>query len=52
MIGYHAVPVIVDAYFKGIRNYDVEKAYQAMKTSAMQDNFWRERVEAIRLYSL
>ena len=39
MIGYHAVPVIVDAYFKGIRNYDVEKAYQAMKTSAMQDNF-------------
>ena len=39
MIGYHAVPVIVDAYFKGIRNYDVEKAYQAMKTSAMQDKF-------------
>ena len=39
MIGYHAVPVIVDAYFKGIRNYDVEQAYQAMKTSAMQDNF-------------
>lgn len=39
MIGYHAIPVIVDAYFKGIRNYDVEKAYQAMRTSAMQDNF-------------
>lgn len=39
MIGYHAVPVIVDAYFKGIRDYDVEKAYQAMKTSAMQDDF-------------
>lgn len=39
MIGYHAVPVIVDAYFKGIRNYDVEKVYKAMKTSAMQDNF-------------
>lgn len=39
MIGYHAVPVIVDAYFKEIRNYDAEKVYQAMKTSAMQDNF-------------
>lgn len=39
MIGYHAIPVIVDAYFKGIRNYDIEKAYQAMKTSAMQDDF-------------
>ncbi|MDR1808923.1 MAG: GH92 family glycosyl hydrolase [Prevotella sp.] len=39
MIGYHSIPVIVDAYFKGIRNYDVEKVYAAMKTSAMQDNF-------------
>ncbi|NDW09952.1 glycoside hydrolase family 92 protein [Dysgonomonas sp. 520] len=39
MIGYHAIPVIVDAYFKGIRDYDVEKVYEAMKTSAMQDNF-------------
>ena len=38
MIGYHAVPVIVDAYFKGIRGFDVEKAYEAMKTSAMQDD--------------
>lgn len=39
MIGYHSVPVIVDAYFKGIRNYDVNKAYEAMKHSAMQDAF-------------
>ena len=39
MIGYHAVPVIVDAYFKGIRGYDVEKAYQAIKNSAMQNDF-------------
>lgn len=30
MIGYHAVPVIVDAYQKGIRNFDAEKAYRAM----------------------
>ena len=39
MIGYHAIPVIVDAYLKGFRDFDVEKAYQAMKTSAMQDDF-------------
>lgn len=30
MIGYHSIPVIVDAYFKGIRDFDVEKAYDAM----------------------
>ena len=24
MIGYHAIPVIVDAYIKGIREYDVQ----------------------------
>jgi len=37
MIGYHAVPVIADAYLKGIREYDVDKAFQAMKHSANQD---------------
>jgi predicted alpha-1,2-mannosidase len=34
MIGYHSVPVIVDAYNKGIRNFDVDKAYKAMKEAA------------------
>jgi len=37
MIGYHAVPVIADAYLKCIDNYDVSKAYEAMKHSAAQD---------------
>jgi len=37
MIGYHAVPVIADAYLKGIRNYDAEKALKAMKHSATRD---------------
>ncbi len=37
MIGYHAVPVIADAYLKGIRDYDTEKAFEAMKHSAYQD---------------
>jgi len=37
MIGYHAVPVIADAYLKGIKDYDVEKAFEAMKHSATRD---------------
>ena len=38
MIGYHAVPVIVDAYMKGIRKYDVGKAFEAiLHTAAHQD---------------
>lgn len=37
MIGYHAVPVIADAYLKGIDGFDSEKAFEAMKHSAMQD---------------
>lgn len=34
MIGYHAVPVIWDAFQKGIRDYDVKKAFEAMVHSA------------------
>ncbi len=34
MIGYNSIPVIVDAYFKGIRGFDVEKAYKAMVEAA------------------
>ena len=37
MIGYHAVPVIADAYLKGIDGYDVNKAFEAMKHSAFQN---------------
>ena len=37
MIGYHAVPVISDAYMKGIRNYDTNAALEAMKHSATRD---------------
>lgn len=38
MIGYHSVPVIVDALAKGIKDFDVELAYEAMKKSAEQDH--------------
>ena len=34
MIGYHAVPVIVDAYFKGIENFDINLVYEACIKSA------------------
>ncbi|MDR1951475.1 MAG: GH92 family glycosyl hydrolase [Bacteroidales bacterium] len=34
MIGHHSVSVIVDAYMKGDRNFDVKKAYNASRTSA------------------
>ncbi len=37
MTGYHAIPVIADAYLKGFRGFDIELAYEAMKTSAMQN---------------
>ncbi|MEP6803248.1 MAG: GH92 family glycosyl hydrolase, partial [Flavobacterium sp.] len=37
MTGYHSIPVIVDAYLKGIKGFDAEKAFQAMKTTMMQD---------------
>jgi predicted alpha-1,2-mannosidase len=37
MLGLHTLPIIADCYFKGIRNYDPEEAFQAMKTSAMKD---------------
>lgn len=34
MIGYHAVPVIADAYIKGVRGFDAQKALDAMVASA------------------
>ena len=34
MIGYHAVPVVLDAYMKGIRDYDAEEMLKAMIATA------------------
>src|SRR5699024_10857143 len=34
MIGYHAVPVIADAYMKGFRGFDADAALDAMVKSA------------------
>lgn len=45
MIGYHAVPVIVDAYLKGIGNFDAVKALDACVATANKDDY-----RAIGLY--
>ncbi|MHC4939086.1 MAG: GH92 family glycosyl hydrolase [Planctomycetota bacterium] len=37
MIGYHSVPVIVDAHVKGIGGFDLETAYEAMVHSASKN---------------
>jgi len=42
MIGYHAIPVIVDAYVKGNRDFDTNLAMEAMVHSAMQDHLGLE----------
>ncbi|MDD5262061.1 MAG: GH92 family glycosyl hydrolase [Methylacidiphilales bacterium] len=36
MIGYHADALIADTFFKGYRNFDVEKAYEGMRKNAME----------------
>lgn len=47
MIGYHSVPVIVDAYAKGIRDFDAPLALEAMLRTANADElgkpFWRNQ---------
>ena len=47
MIGYHGVPIIADAYMKGIRDYDITKAYEAMRHSAMQDQLGLEHYKKL-----
>lgn len=37
MTGYHSIPVIAEAYLKGIKGFDITKAYDAMKNTMMQD---------------
>ncbi len=47
MIGYHSVPVIFDAYMKGLRGFNAKEALEAMKVSAERDQhgqkLYRER---------
>jgi predicted alpha-1,2-mannosidase len=39
MIGYHAVPVIADAYVKGIRGYSADEALESMIASATNPRY-------------
>lgn len=39
MIGYHSVPVIADAYQKGIMGFDTKLAMEAMRSYAESDRF-------------
>ena len=39
MIGYHAVPVIVDAYLKHVKGFDAQHAYDAIKATAMNPDY-------------
>ena len=36
MVGDHLIPVVVDAYMKGFREYDAEFIYQAMRKKAFE----------------
>lgn len=46
MIGTHADSVIADAFVKGIRDYDVEKAYAALRKDATQAGTGRYEARA------
>ncbi|MBU2425905.1 MAG: GH92 family glycosyl hydrolase [Gammaproteobacteria bacterium] len=39
MIGYHAVPVLADAYLKGLTSASAERILKAAKASALQSRF-------------
>lgn len=39
MVGNHSIPVIVDAYAKGIRDFNAEEAFTAMKAAVNRDQF-------------
>ena len=40
MIGHHSLPVILDAYNKGIRDYDIDLAYAAMKNQVDKSGYY------------
>ena len=40
MTGYHSVPIIVDSYWKGCNDFDIQLAYKAMRKSLMESP-WR-----------
>jgi len=47
MIGYHAVPVIADAFLKGYDEFDEELALEAMVNCAMEDRYGLDDYKAL-----
>lgn len=43
MIGYHSIPVIVDAFVKGYTDFDIKTALEAMKKSATENKYGIQR---------
>jgi predicted alpha-1,2-mannosidase len=43
MNGHHSAAIIADAYLKGIRNFDIQKAYEGLRKNAMEATMlpWR-----------
>lgn len=46
MVGYSAVPVVADAYLKGFKGFDAQLAYEAVKATAMRDDYGLSFVKA------
>ena len=44
MNAYHSSAIFIDGYRKGLKNYDVEKAYEGIKKNLMEGTFipWRQ----------
>ncbi|TGD77565.1 GH92 family glycosyl hydrolase [Hymenobacter wooponensis] len=47
MVGYSAVPVVVDAYLKGFRGFDAALAYEAVRATAMRDELGLKAVKEL-----
>jgi len=44
MNSYHSASIFIDGYRKGLRNYDIEKAYEGIEKNLMEGTFipWRQ----------
>jgi len=51
MIGHHSTAVIVDAYFRGVRDFDIKKAYEGMRKNAMEATMipWKDEMYTTEL---
>lgn len=51
MNGYHSAALFIDGYRKGIRNFDVQNAYQGVKKNLTQGTLipWRQGYEKVAL---